>query len=131
MAEKWDTPHDSGPFAGSAVVAAATYGRRHTLLHLKTFTGELIDYRVGDVPDPAGAAGLDGDNLRPISVKIQHGGRQCSVVALAAAGGPRTLSVTIPAALALCKSGVHAVVDGGLPAGAPCSARKAASTAQQ
>ena len=39
--------------------------------------------------------------------------------------------VTLGAALALYKSGVHAVVDGGLSAGVPCSARNAPRTALQ
>lgn len=131
MAETWGTSHNSGQFVGSAVVTGAIYGPHHTLLRLKTFGGELIDYSVGDVPDPAGIAEFNGDDLRLISVKIQYGGKQCSVIARAAAGGARALRVTLGAALALYKSGVHAVVDGGLSAGVPCSARNAPRTALQ
>ncbi|MFC9354948.1 hypothetical protein [Arthrobacter sp. NPDC057013] len=129
MAATLRTSPSSGQFVGSAVVAGATYGPHHTLLRLKTFRGELIDYRLGDVPDPAGIVDVSSNGLRPISVKIRDGGKQCSVVALAAAGGARALTVTLRTALALYKSGVHAVVDGGLSAPAPCTTRNAAVTA--
>jgi hypothetical protein len=131
MAETLGTSHNSGQFVGSAVVAGATYGRHHTLLRLKTFGGELIDYRVGDVPDPAGIVEFNGGDLRPLSVKIQDGGKHCSVIARAAAGGARALRVTLGAALALYTSGVHAVVDGGLSAEVPCSVRNRPRTALQ
>jgi hypothetical protein len=120
MADALDTSHLSGQFVGSGVVTGAFYGRRHTLLHLRTFRGESIEYRLNGVPEPAGTAGLAGDNLRPASVKIQQGGWRCSLVALGE-DGPRALSITLGTALALYKSGVHAVVDGGLPHGVPCS----------
>jgi hypothetical protein len=128
MQETRDRSHDAGQFVGSAVVAGGSYGPQSTLLRLKTFAGEYIDYRVSDVPDPAGIAALHGDNLHPISVKIQEGGQRCSVVALAS-GGPRSLTVTLGTALALYKSGVHAVVDGGLQIGVPCLIRNKPRTA--
>ena len=112
--------HHLGQFVGSAVVVGASHGHQNTLLRLKTFAGEYIDYRVSDIPDPEPIA--DNCNFRPISVKIQNGGERCSVIALTS-DGTRNFSVTLGAALALYKSGVHAVVDGGLQIGAPCSIR--------
>ena len=119
---------DFGQFVGSAVVTGASYGLQNTLLRLKTFAGEYIDYRVGDVPDPEKIAGFHSGGLRPISVKIHQGGQRCSVVALAS-DGPRSLSVTLGSALALYKAGVYAVVDGGLQIGVPCSVRNKPRTA--
>jgi hypothetical protein len=107
------------------VVAGAAYGSRTTLLHLQTFAGEVIDYTVDDIPDPTGAAEFRNNNLRPISVQIRHGGERCSVIALTSKG-PRHSSVTLGTALALHQSGAHAVVDGGLTTGVPCSTHKTA-----
>ena len=123
MADPRKSARNVGEFIGSAMVAGASYGLDHTILHLQTSTGEHIDYRVGDVPDPGGMAEFELGNLRALSVKIQQGGRRCSVVALAA-DGPRAFSVVLGTALALQKSGVHAVVDGGISIGVPCSVQK-------
>ena len=122
MEDPRKSPHNLGEFIGSAMVAGASYGPDHTLLHLETCTGEHIDYRVGDVPDLGGMAKFELGNLRPLSVKIQQGGQRCSVVALAA-DGPRAFSVVLGTALALQQFGVHTVVDGGLSIGVPCSVR--------
>lgn len=116
--------HDSGQFVGSGVVAGASYGSRTTVLQIQTFVGEYIDFTVGGVPDPAGAAEFLTNDLRPISIRIQHGGEQCSVIALAA-DGPRRSKVSLGTALALHQSGVYAVVDGGLQFGMPCSTQNA------
>jgi hypothetical protein len=113
---------NSTQFNGSAVVAGASYGPQHTLLHLETFAGECIDYEIGSVPDSHGMAEFLCRDLRPLSVKIQQGGQRCSVVALAA-GGARAFNVALGTALALHKSGIRAVVDGGLPIRVPCSTR--------
>lgn len=111
---------DSGQFVGSAVVAGASYGSRTTLLQLQTFAGKFIDYIIDDIPDPAGAADFRDNNVRPISVQIQHGGERCSVIALTP-DGPRRSIATLGTALALHQSGAHTVVDGGLATGVPCS----------
>jgi hypothetical protein len=122
MTDTWENSRSSGQFVGSAVVVGALYGPHFTLLRLKTFTGECFDYRIEDVPDFRGAVEILSNSLRPLSVKIQQGGQRCSVVTLAA-GGARARSVTLATALALHKSGIHAVVDGGLAIGLPCSVR--------
>lgn len=122
MKDTQDHLHNSVQFAGSAMVDGASYSRLTTTLKLRTFAGEKVDYTVVDVPDPAGAAEFRKNNLRPISVKIRHGGKFCSVIALTAAGTQRS-NITLGTALALHQSGVHAVVDGGLLSGFPCSTR--------
>lgn len=118
-------PADFGPFLGSAVVAGASYGHGSTILQLQTFAGKYIDYIVGGVPDPVGAAELHSNNLRPMSVKIQHGGKRCSVIALTS-NGPRRSSVTLGTALALHQSGVHTLVDGGLQTRVSCCTHRSA-----
>ncbi|MFJ5698666.1 hypothetical protein [Arthrobacter sp. NPDC093139] len=123
MEDTRDHPQDSAQFVGSAVVTGASYGPRTTILRLQTFAGEYIDHTVGDIPDPAGAAGFRSNNLRPISVKIQHAGERCNVIALTS-DGPRRSNVTLGTALALHQFGVHTVVDGGLQIGVPCSTHK-------
>lgn len=112
-------------FVGSAAVAGASYGRRTTILQLQTFAGEYIDYTIDDIPDPAAADEFRRDNVRPISVRIQHGGQICSVTTLTS-DGTRRSNVTLGAALALHQSGVHLVVDGGLQTGVSCSTRTGA-----
>ncbi len=118
--------HPSNEFVGSAVVAGAVYGSRTTLLKLRTFSGELIEYTVGDIPDPAGTAEFSSNNLRFIAVQIQHGGKRCSVITLTPEGPRRSLA-TLGTALALFRSGAHTVVDGGLKSGVPCSIYKTAN----
>ena len=105
------------------MVAGAAYGFRTTLLQLQTFAGELFHYAIDDLPDPAGAAEFQHADVRPISVHIQHGGERCSVIALTS-DGPQRSNITLGTALALQQSGVHAVVDGGLKSGVPCSRRR-------
>ncbi|WP_163167717.1 hypothetical protein [Arthrobacter sp. Alg241-R88] len=117
---------DSGQFVGSAVVAGAAYGSQTTVLQLQTFAGEFIDYTLDDIPDPAGAAKFRNNNLRPISVLIQHGGERCSVLALTP-DGPRRSIATLGTALALHQSGAHTVVDGGSTTRVPCSTDKTAA----
>ncbi|KRE77161.1 MULTISPECIES: hypothetical protein [Micrococcaceae] len=119
--------HASNQFVGSAVVAGAVYGSRTTLLKLQTFAGEFIEYIVGDIPDPVGAAEFSSNNLSPIAVQIQHGGKRCSVIALTPEG-PRRSIATLGTALALHRSGAHTVVDGGLKSGVPCSIHKTAKS---
>lgn len=113
MHETRNHQHGPGQFVGSAVIAGASYGHRATLLHLRTFAGEDLDFAIADTPDSAGAARLRSSIHRPLSVKIEHGGERCSVIALTPSG-PRRWTVTLGTALALHQSGVHAVVDGGL-----------------
>jgi hypothetical protein len=115
--------HVAGQFVGSALVIGASYGPQTTVLRLQTFAGESIEYSVGGIPSPAGAAEFRSYNLRPISVMIQQGGEQCSVIGLAT-DGPRRANVTLDIALALHQSGVHMVVDGGLRTGVPCSSHR-------
>jgi hypothetical protein len=111
-----------GSFVGSAVVTGAFYSKQATTLRLTSFAGEHIDYTVGALPDDLGAATFySSNNLRPISVKIQQGGERCSVMALSSAG-VQTLSVSLGTALALQAAGIRTVIDGGLHAGAACSA---------
>lgn len=118
--------HGSGRFVGSAVIAGASYGPRTTILQLQTFAGEYVEYTVDDIPDPAGEAEFLRTNARPISVKIQAGGEHCSVIALDP-NGPRRSNVTLGTALALHRSGVHAVVEGGLQLGGSCFTHKKAT----
>ncbi|XAS74273.1 hypothetical protein VUN82_10805 [Micrococcaceae bacterium Sec5.1] len=119
MEDNRKRPRFRGYFVGSATVIGASYGQGTTNLELQAFTGEYIEYSIDAVPDSAGAAELPGKNFRPISVKIQHGGERCSVIALTPAGTRRT-SVTLGTALALHQSGVHTVVEGGLQAEVSC-----------
>lgn len=112
-----------GSFVGSAVVTDAFYGKQATTLSLKSFAGEYIDYTVSAFPDDVGAATFYNNNLRPLSVKIQQGGRRCSVIALSSAG-VQTLSVSLGTALALQAAGIRTVIDGGLHARAACSASR-------
>lgn len=119
MEETRNHPHDFDQFVGSAVVIGAFYGRRNTILQLETFAGAYIGYTVSGIPDHAGVGDFHGDT-RPLSVKIQHGGERCWVIALTP-DGPRRSKVTLGTALAIHQAGVHAVVDGGLPAEVPCS----------
>lgn len=112
---------DSNRFVGSAVVTGASYGERTTTLKLQTFRGECLGITVDGTPEPAEAAELQQRNLRPISVKIQGGGRRCVAIALTP-DGPRCPNVSLGAALALQQSGVRTVVDGGLRAEVACSA---------
>lgn len=107
-------------FVGSAVVADATFGDRFSILRLQTFAGERVDYTVPGVPDPAGAANLRNDSFRPVSVKIQAGGEQCSVIALTP-NGPQCSSISLGSALELLRCGVRAVVEGGLRTRVPCA----------
>lgn len=72
-------PNDSGQFVGSAVVVGADYRAKSTVLQLQTFTGMRIHYTVEGVQDPAGAAQIQRDTRRPISVKIQVHTQCCSV----------------------------------------------------
>jgi hypothetical protein len=123
MEDSPNHPNDSWQFVGSAVIAGAFYGPRTTTLQLQTFAGQYIEYTMDDIPDPAGEAEFRGSNLRPISVKIQAGGEQCTAIVLAS-DGPRRSNVTLGTALALYRSGVQAVVDGGLQLGVSCSTYK-------
>lgn len=116
-------PREARQFVGTAIVAGATYGPETTVLQLVTCTGDYVAYTVADVPDHARADGLQRSSL-PLSVKIQESGKRCWVMALTSAG-PRRTEVTLGAALALQQAGVHAVVEGGMQADVPCSARTA------
>lgn len=120
MEDKRKHARSQGQFIGSAAVVGASYRHGTTHLQLQAFTGEYIDYPIDAVPDTLGAVELRRKNFRPISVKIQHGGERCSVIALTS-DGTRRASVTLGAALALHQSGVHTTVEGGLPAEVPCS----------
>lgn len=127
MQNERDRPHPNpGQFIGSAVVVGASYGYGTTILRLQTFTGESIDYAIYALPDPEAPAVFRSDNCRPISVKIQHGGQQCSVIALTSTG-TRRVNVTPGTALGLHEAGVHAVVEGGLQATVSCSNHKRAN----
>lgn len=112
-----------GSFVGSAVVTEAFYSKQATTLRLTSFAGEHIDYTVSALPNELGAATFCSNNLRPISVKIQQGGERCSVIALSSAG-VQTLSVSLGTVLALQAAGIRTVIDGGLHAGAACSASR-------
>ncbi len=122
MNESQHCHHDSGEFVGSAVVVGATFDREHSILSLRTFTDCLIDFVIQGVPDPDGYATLMTTPRRPISVKIHGGAREYTVVTLGA-GGAQSAEVAQGTALALIQSGVHAVVDGGLPSSLSCSTR--------
>lgn len=119
MEGNYKRPRYRGHFIGSARVVGASYGHGTTYLELQAFTGEYIEYSIEAVPASAGEVELPGENFRPISVKIQDGGERCSVIALTP-GGTRRTNITPGTALALHQSGVHTVVEGGLPAEVSC-----------
>lgn len=120
-----DYYHASNNFAGSAVVTSVSFGPQTTTLRLQTYAGERINLTLEERPDPAGAAALTVENLRPVSVKILLNGEPCSVFVLSPQG-PHYAEITLGTALALNQSGVHAVVDGGLKLDVTCSTRKRA-----
>jgi hypothetical protein len=122
MKDTCSQPVDPGRFVGSAVVIGASNGAEATLLKLRTFSGECLDYEVRDIPDHAGAAELGARKFRPIPVKIQDGGQRCGVIALTSSG-TRHSPISLGTALALQQSGVLVVVDGGLQAWASCSSQ--------
>jgi hypothetical protein len=120
MEDTQSHPNYHRQFVGSAVVAGVSYGGRSTILQLRTFAGENISYVVSAIPDSAGEEdACRRDSFRPISVKIQDGGDRCSVIALTP-NGPQCSSVSLGAALALERTGVRTVVDGGMQIRVPC-----------
>ena len=119
MEETQGHPHYHRQFVGSAVVDGVSYSDRSTILQLQTFAGENISYVVGDIPDSSGAEECLRDRSRPVSVKIQDGGDRCSAIALTP-NGPQCSIINLGAALALQRTGVRTVVDGGLQTRVPC-----------
>jgi hypothetical protein len=119
MEETQSHPHNYRQFAGSAVVDGVSYGDQSTILQLQTFAGENINYVVSAIPESTGAEECLRERFRPISVKIQDGGDRCSVIALTP-NGPQCSSVSLGTALALQRTGVRTVVDGGLQTRVPC-----------
>lgn len=107
-------------FVGSAMVVGSSYGEHSTTLTLRNFAGESFGFTVHALPDDAAAALFYENNLRPISVKIQHGGARCTAIALSA-DGPQSMSIPLGIALALLQRKVHAVVEGGMHSDVPCS----------